>query len=149
MVVDGLLGLDLDVAPVVLAVMVGGWLLSQAVLPWLASGSTLGTAAVGLRIQRPDGSRPGLWRLLGRFVVTFGIFAAGTVLVALPTVLAPALVMLFVGGFWWVLLAGLAAPRADNATLADLATGTRVVAGNPPDSPLPATVDEPPSALTT
>ena len=86
--------------------------------------------------------------MLGRFVITFGIFATGTVLVALPTVFAPALVTLFLGGCWWVLLAALAAPRADNATLADLATGTRVVAGNPPDSPLPAPADEPPSTLT-
>lgn len=136
-VIAGLMGWRLDVPQVVLGAVAAGWLLGQVVLPWLASGSTLGTAAVGLRIQRPDGSRPGLLRLLGRFVVTFGVFATGTVLFALPDVVAPALWALLAGILWWVLLAALAAPRHDNATLADLATGTRVVAGNPPDAPLP------------
>ena len=146
-VVLGLLGWPTEAPRVALGAVVAGWLLGQVVLPWLASGSTLGTAAVGLRIQRLDGSRPGPVRLLGRFVVTFGVFAVGTVLFALPEVVAPALWALLAGVAWWLLLAVLAAPRADNATLGDLATGTRVVTGNPPDAPLPGRSEREASAI--
>jgi glycopeptide antibiotics resistance protein len=109
------------------------WVLLQVVLPWAASGSTIGYAAVGIRVQRVDGARPGLLTMVTRFVLIWGLIAYGTWNLVRPASLWP----IAAGLAWWVVLAVGARFQPDRATLVDVITRTRLVTGNPVDAPLP------------
>lgn len=113
------------------------WVLLQVVLPWLASGSTVGYAAVGIRVQRLDGARPGLLTMAARFLLIWGPIAFGTWMLVRPDAGVGSLWPIPVGLLWWVVLALLARRHPDRATVVDELTRTRLVTGNPADAPLP------------
>lgn len=113
------------------------WILLQVVLPWLASGSTVGYAAVGIRVQRVDGARPGLVTMATRFMLIWGPIAVGTWMLVRPDADVSSLWPIPLGLLWWVLLAVIARRNPDRATLVDELTHTRLVTGNPADAPLP------------